>query len=186
ITNGVPPGHYRNWIRKQIDVNGVSLFYQPGNCMQCDEPSCIAACPVPGATYKSKDGLVLIDPKICINCGNCVPACPYGARYRHPLRHVADKCDFCQARIQKGLEPSCVEVCPTRARLFGDLNDTGSEVSRLLRETGKRLVRLINPKVNTLPNVYYLEGTRPLNWPREPQLPGDVHMPLAFWREYIT
>ncbi|MBW2031667.1 MAG: 4Fe-4S dicluster domain-containing protein, partial [Deltaproteobacteria bacterium] len=183
ITNGVPPGHYRNWIRKQIDVNGVSLFYQPGNCMQCDEPSCIAACPVPGATYKSKDGLVLIDPKICINCGNCVSACPYGARYRHPLRHVADKCDFCRERIKKGLEPACVKVCPTRARIFGDLNDSKSEVSRMLKD--KEVVRLINPKVDTIPNIYYLEGTRPLDWPKEPELPGDIHMPPAFWRKYI-
>jgi len=151
--------------------------------MQCDEPSCVEACPV-GATFKSRDGRVLIDPSTCINCGNCVPACPYGARYRHPTKHIADKCDFCQRRLKRGEEPACVLTCPTRARVFGDLNDPSSEVSRLLKQGG--LVRVINPRVDTKPNIYYMEGTMPLTWPVEPTLPGNVHMPLAFWRKSGT
>ncbi len=184
LENGIPPLYHRNWIIETGGGNGGLFDFQPGNCMQCDEPACIAACPVPGATFKSKTGLVLIDPDRCIDCGNCVPACPYGARYRHPTKRIADKCDFCRHRIARGLEPACVVTCPTRARVFGDLNDPKSEVSRLLKKGG--LVRVVSPKIDTKPNIFYLEGTRPLAWPREPTLPGDVHMPLAFWRKYRT
>jgi tetrathionate reductase subunit B len=77
-----------------------------------------------------------------------------------------------------------VVTCPTRTRIFGDLNDPKSEVSRLLKEGG--LVRVINPKVDTKPNIYFLEGTMPLTWPKVPTLPGNVHMPLVFWRTYRT
>jgi Fe-S-cluster-containing dehydrogenase component len=181
LENEVPPYFYRNWLTKpEIEPRGP-LDFQPGNCMQCDEPSCVAACPVPGATFKSKNGLVLIDPEVCINCGNCVPACPYGARFRHPTKRVADKCDFCHHRLKRGLEPACVVVCPTRTRVFGDLNDPSSQVSRLLKQGG--LVRVINPKVDTQPNIYYTEGTTPVTWPEEPTLPGNVHMPFAFWKK---
>ena len=106
--------------------------FQPGQCMQCDTPSCVAACPV-DATYKQADGLVVIDPMKCIGCGNCVTACPYGARYRDPGTRRADKCDFCEHRLKRGEEPACVVTCPTKARTFGDLNDPNSEVSRMVK-----------------------------------------------------
>ncbi|MBW1941776.1 MAG: 4Fe-4S dicluster domain-containing protein [Deltaproteobacteria bacterium] len=183
LENEVPPHSYRNWIKSE-DGSSRQLHFQPGNCMQCDKPSCVAACPVPGATFKSNDGLVLIDRKVCINCGNCVPACPYGARYRHPAKHIADKCDFCRHRIKRGLEPACVEVCPTRTRVFGDLNDPSSQVNRLLKQGG--LVRVINAKVDTQPTIYYKEGTVPLTWPAEPTLPGNVRMSPSFWKKIRT
>lgn len=181
LENGVPPEHSRDWI-KDLAGGPEKPQFQPGNCMQCDEPSCVAACPVPGATYKSKTSIVLIDPSFCINCGNCIPACPYGARYRHPGKKAADKCDFCSHRLKKGLEPACVVTCPTRARVFGDLNDPKSEVSRMVKEGN--LLRLVDPKVDTKPNIFYLKGTVLLTWPKEPTLPGEVRMPLSFWRTY--
>ena len=183
MENGVPPRFERDWIKQSAGGQEMKWHFQPGNCMQCDEPSCVEACPV-GATFKSRDGRVLIDPSTCINCGNCVPACPYGARYRHPTKHIADKCDLCERRLKRGEEPACVVTCPTRARVFGNLNDPSSEVSRLLNRGG--LVRVINPKVDTKPNIYYVEGTVPLTWPVEPTLPGNVHMPLTFWRKFRT
>jgi Fe-S-cluster-containing dehydrogenase component len=183
IENGVPPRLERDWIKHADGGQEMKWHFQPGNCMQCDEPSCVEACPV-GATFKSRDGRVLIDPSTCIGCGNCVPACPYGARYRHPTKHIADKCDFCQRRLKHGEEPACVVTCPTKARVFGNLNDPSSEVSRLVNRGG--LVRVINLKVDTKPNVYYMEGTMPLTWPVEPTLPGNSHMPLVFWRKSRT
>jgi tetrathionate reductase subunit B len=161
-----------------LDGSGSTEF-QPGQCMQCDDPSCVAACPV-GATYKQLDGLVAIDPVKCIGCGNCVTACPYGARYRNPVRRTADKCDFCRHRLNRGEEPACVITCPTKCRIFGDLNDPGSEISRLVKE--EKLVRILGPHINTQPNIYYHEGTRILDWAVAPTLPGDVHMPHAFWK----
>jgi Fe-S-cluster-containing dehydrogenase component len=94
VENNVPQGFWRNWIRPMWNEKADQKNeFQPGQCMQCDVPSCVAACPV-GATYKQADGLVVIDPLECIGCGNCVTACPYNARYRNPERNIADKCDF--------------------------------------------------------------------------------------------
>jgi len=72
-----------------------------------------------------------------------------------------------------------VVTCPTKTRIFGDLNDPQSEVSRMVKE--KKLVRVVAPHINTRPNIYYHEGTRLLDWAVTPTLPGDVHMPRGFW-----
>jgi Fe-S-cluster-containing dehydrogenase component len=131
------------------------------------------------ATYKQADSLVVIDPKKCVGCGNCVTACPYGARYRNPTSRIADKCDFCRHRLALAEEPACVLTCPTKARIFGDLNDPESDVSRLLSK--EKLVRVMAPHVDTRPNIYYHEGTRLLDWAITPTLPGNVHMEREFW-----
>ena len=180
VENDVPEGFWRNWIRPFWDIgDSGKTEFQPGQCMQCDTPSCVAACPV-DATFKQADGLVVIDPKKCIGCGNCVTACPYGARYRNPARHIADKCDFCEHRLKRGEEPACVITCPTKARTFGDLNDPNSDVSRMVK--AEKLVRVIAPHVNTRPNIYYHEGTRLLDWAVTPTLPGNVHMAREIMR----
>ena len=178
VENAVREGFWRNCVMHTGGLKGRRTQFQPGQCMQCDEPSCVAACPV-GATYKQKDGLVAIDPAKCIGCGNCVTACPYGARYRNPVTRVADKCDFCEHRLKRGEEPACVVTCPTKTRIFGDLNDPQSEVSRLVKE--EKLVRVVAPHINTRPNIYYHEGTRLLDWAVAPTLPGNVHMSREFW-----
>lgn len=180
VENDLPEGFWRNWIKAAWDETQPDRNeFQPGQCMQCDDPSCVAACPV-GATYKDTDGLVAIDPKKCIGCGNCVTACPYNARYRDPARGIADKCDFCRHRLQRGEEPACVVTCPTKARVFGDLNDPQSAVSRIKEEAD--LVRIVAPHINTQPNIYYRKGTQLLDWATAPTLPGNVHMPSAFWK----
>jgi len=180
VENKLPEGYWRNWIRSvwNVDKAGVNEF-QPGQCMQCDDPSCVAACPV-GATYKLPVGIVAIDPKTCIGCANCVSACPYGARYRDSTRRIADKCDFCYHRLKRGEEPACVVTCPTKARLFGDLNDPDSEIRQRINHGA--MVQIISSQVNTQPNIYYLKGTRLLDWAVTPTLPGNVHMPPTFWK----
>ena len=181
VENNVPEGFWRNWIRALWDVgDGRKAEFQPGQCMQCDSPSCVAACPV-DATYKQANGLVVIEPLKCIGCGNCVTACPYGARFRDPGARRADKCDFCEHRIKGGKEPACVVTCPTKARTFGDLNDPSSEVSRMVKE--EKLVRVNAPHIDTRPNIYYREGTQLLDWAVTPTLPGNVHMAREFWEE---
>jgi tetrathionate reductase subunit B len=180
VENEVPRGFWRNWVLSPDEKGGsLRTEFQPGQCMQCDEPSCVAACPV-GATYKQADGLVVIDTNKCIGCGNCVTACPYGARYRHPRRQVADKCDFCEHRLKQGEEPACVQTCPTRARVFGDLNDPASKISQLLQK--EEVIQIPAPHINTKPNIYYYAGTKLVDWAREPVLPGNVHMPRSFWK----
>jgi Fe-S-cluster-containing dehydrogenase component len=140
IENSVSEGHWRNWVKEQepdFDDRGRLTgagpgHFQPGNCMHCDKPICVQACPT-GATYKDpKDGTVMVNEELCIGCGSCIPACPYGARYRHVERKKVDKCDFCECRRDKGDLPACVVTCPTKARVFGDMNDPESDVYRLL------------------------------------------------------
>ncbi len=179
VENDVPEGFWRNWINTLGGENGsLRTEFQPSQCMQCDQPSCVAACPV-DATYKKENGLVVIDPEKCIGCGNCVTACPYKARYRNPEKHIADKCDFCEDRLDRGKEPACVVTCPTKARIFGDMNDPESPVARLNKT--EKLVRIAAPHINTRPNILYVEGTRLLDWAITPTLPGNVNMPRDFW-----
>ncbi|MEI8351135.1 MAG: 4Fe-4S dicluster domain-containing protein [bacterium] len=89
-----------------------------------------------------------------IGCGYCVQACPYGTRYIHPVKHVADKCTLCYHRIMRGLQPACVQSCPRGVRIFGDLNDPESQISMALKQ---RRFRLLKPEMGTHPRCYYLD-----------------------------
>lgn len=180
VANQVPEGEWRNWIKapdmEELAGSGKRMIYQPGGCMQCDKPTCVEACPT-GATYKDpQTGAVVIDRKLCIGCGQCLPACPYGARYRHPELRVADKCDFCAERRSQGLEPACVSTCPTKARVFGDLNDPKSPAAVLLKK--QKAVQVVNQKTNTDPNLYYLGDPGLKDWPVEARMP----LPFDLWR----
>ncbi len=127
-------------------------FFVPKLCNQCDNPPCVTVCPV-GATYMTKDGVILIDQEHCIGCGYCIQACPYGARFFLPDERVVDKCTWCYHRIHKGLLPACVEVCPVEARIFGDLRDPVSPVNKILKE---KRVYTLKPDLGTEPKVYYV------------------------------
>jgi len=182
VENKVPPGNWRNWIKQQDpdfeDLQQVekagSMHFQPGNCMHCDNPTCVQACPT-SATYKDeKDGTVKVNEKLCVGCGSCIPACPYGARYRHPEKKIVDKCDFCEQRRVRGELPACVVTCPTKARAFGDLKDPNSDVARLLK--GNNTVRVVNRETDTQPNIYYMSMTAPVNWPVKAEIPSAIQM----------
>lgn len=143
-------------------------------CQHCDNPPCVPVCPT-GATYKrEEDGVVLVDYDKCIGCGACVEACPYdGVRKRNDedlkyatgfqVGHInvqqaepatVSKCTFCTQRLDEGRLPACVEVCPVRARFFGDLDDPESEVSQKLRE---RDSFTLHPEAGTKPSVHFLK-----------------------------
>jgi len=149
------------------------LKFLPVSCMHCKEPECEKVCPS-GATTRREDGIVVVDNDKCIGCRYCMIACPYASRYyfnevrnyytgyvtpyeeigyqKHKLGTV-EKCDFCVDRVERGLEPSCVVSCTGNARFFGDLDDPGSEVSRLIKDRGGFV---LNPEMNTEPSIYYL------------------------------
>ena len=134
------------------DAKVEKAFFVPKLCNQCENPACVQVCPV-GATYKTKDGVVLIDEKRCIGCRYCVQACPYGARYFDEERGVPDKCTWCYHRITKGLQPACVESCPTGARVFGDMHDRQSPISLFVRNNH---VQVLKPESGNSPNVFYV------------------------------
>jgi len=141
---------------KAVDTS----FFVPRLCMQCEKSPCTEVCPV-GATYRTEDGVILVDSRRCIGCGYCVVACPYGARYLTPAGGdnpndtpgVADKCTWCYHRISQGQQPACVEVCPVGARRFGDANAPDSEIAALVRE---RAPQQLHPEYGTQPRVLYL------------------------------
>ncbi|RJQ37884.1 MAG: 4Fe-4S dicluster domain-containing protein [Dehalococcoidia bacterium] len=127
-------------------------FFVPKLCNQCDKPPCVTVCPV-GATYLTEDGVVLIDQQHCIGCRYCIQACPYGARFFLPEHGVVDKCTWCYHRISRGLVPACVEVCPVKARVFGDLNDPAGTLKTTL--ASKRFY-VLKPELGTAPKVSYI------------------------------
>ncbi|GAB4535191.1 MAG: 4Fe-4S dicluster domain-containing protein [Thermodesulfovibrionia bacterium] len=130
----------------------AKAFFVPKLCNHCDRPPCVQVCPV-GATYQTVDGVVLVDRKWCIGCGYCIMACPYGARFFHPVYKVAEKCTFCYHRITKGLKPACVQACPFGARQLGNLKDPNDPVS--ITVLTKR-VNVLKDEYGTAPQVYYI------------------------------
>jgi tetrathionate reductase subunit B len=130
----VPEGESRDWvvpIGPVEDSQGLLSTFYVGLCMHCERPSCVEACPSK-ATYKRDDGIVVVDKDLCIGCGVCIDACPYGARYHHAAQEKVDKCDFCQSLLAEGQSPACVETCITSCRHFGDLEDPASDATQHL------------------------------------------------------
>ena len=126
-------------------------FFVPKLCNHCDNPPCVQVCPVK-ATFKTDDGVVLVDEQRCIGCRYCIQACPYGARFFNPVTDTADKCTFCYHRVTQDLLPACVEVCPTQARMFGDLKSPASPLTQLRR---MNKIYYLKPHLNTEPKVFY-------------------------------
>jgi molybdopterin-containing oxidoreductase family iron-sulfur binding subunit len=179
--NGTRPGTtYARVVKKETgtfpNVRRISI---PVLCNHCADPPCVDVCPSGASQKRDADGIVFVDGDMCVGCRACVMACAYGARYfqdrsrtyfgngeanayekakyeTHPTG-VVEKCDFCRHRLEQGLEPACVANCMSKARIFGDLDDPESEVSRLIRENdGAQL----NPELDTNPSVYYLPPER--------------------------
>ncbi len=139
-------------VNTEIRDKAIDSFTVPKMCNHCADPPCVQVCPV-GATFRTPEGFVLIDHEHCIGCAYCVQACPYGARYINPEIKKADKCTWCYHRVKAGKLPACVTVCPTRTRLFGDLKDPESEVTRIFEEN-KWLV--LKPAMHTDPVCFYV------------------------------
>jgi tetrathionate reductase subunit B len=128
-------------------------FFVPKLCNLCHHSPCVQVCPV-GATFDAPDGAVLIDPKYCIGCGFCIQACPYGCRFLSPITKTAEKCTLCYHRITRGLQPACVEVCPTQTRVFGDLKDPAPD-SPIRQFYQNNRVQSLKPHLGTEPRVFY-------------------------------
>ena len=175
LENDVPAEHYRTWVERYVvkkdgtvdisspdgGINGFEgevpdelverTFFVPKLCNHCSESPCIQVCPV-GATFRSPEGVVLIDYDYCVGCRYCIQACPYGSRFWNPQKNTADKCTLCYHRITKGKLPACVEVCPVGARVFGDLSDPQSPISNFIRDNA---VMVLKPHLKTGAKVYY-------------------------------
>ncbi|MBI4317772.1 MAG: 4Fe-4S dicluster domain-containing protein [Chloroflexi bacterium] len=175
LENATPPGvFYARVLETETGKYPLAKrVFVPVLCNHCQDPPCLRACPS-GATTQRADGIVMVDQDKCIGCKACMEACPYEARffldkirgyygdtltpfeevgYRKHQKGTVAKCNFCAERLEKGLEPACVQTCPAVARVFGDLDDANGEASRLIRE--RNCIQL-RPEQGTRPSVHYV------------------------------
>jgi len=162
---GAFPSEGGEHVREELRGSPVLVF-----CNHCDQPPCVRVCPTQATWKRAEDGVVMMDWHRCIGCRYCIAACPYGSRsfnwvdprpYVSPLnaeyptrtKGVVEKCTFCEERLERSQPPACVEACPAKALVFGDLRDPNSEVRRLLRT---RYTIRRKPELGTLPQIYYI------------------------------
>ncbi len=152
--NDVPLGTYRDWVEEHMigEYPDAKPYFVPKLCNQCDEPTCAKACPT-GTLYMREDGIVDVNHDTCIACRACMQACPYAVPFIDPVRGTADKCNFCSHRVDQGLQPACVDICPTHCRIFGDLNDPESEISQALEGQEHQVLR---EDLGLGPNIKYI------------------------------
>ena len=155
--NEVPLGVYRTWVKatETGTYPDTQRHFQVTRCNHCANPPCVRICPTQ-AMYQRADGIVEFDQDACIGCKGCMQACPYDAIYIDPESMTAAKCHFCSHRIEVGLEPACVVVCPEHAIISGDLDDPSSEISRTL---ARNQVTVRKPEQGTAPKVFYIDGS---------------------------
>ncbi len=178
--NLVPLGVTRTYV-KHVDVGvfpQARRAHQVTRCNQCAHAPCAAACPT-SAMFARADGIVDFDKSICIGCKACMAACPYDAIFINPEDHSAEKCNFCAHRIDMGLEPACVVVCPVEAILVGDMNDAGSRVAQI---ANREPVNVRRPEKATRPKLFYKGAHQATLDPLAARRPdGDLFM----WSEQL-
>ena len=176
--NEVPLSVTRTYV-KYVDTGAfpqARRSFQVTRCNQCEAPPCVSACPT-SAMFKREDGIVDFDKDACIGCKACIAACPYDAIFINPDDHSAEKCNFCAHRLDIGLEPACVVVCPTEALLVGDMNDPLSRVAEIINRDP---VAVRRPEKETRPKLYYKGGDQVTLDPLAAQRPPGG---LFMWSE---
>ncbi len=187
-TQACTAGHFvpkgQEWIQVfEVDLPGGGSYFLPTPCFQCENAPCVNVCPV-GATYHTKDGIVLIDQRRCIGCRMCMAACPYQRRFFNwgtpelppeaafveyspehqipAIKGTVMKCDFCPDMMRQGKLPMCVSGCPMRALYMGDLNEdiasNGVEVVKLSKFLDENDAYRYKEELGTQPKVWYLPG----------------------------
>ncbi|MGE0789263.1 MAG: 4Fe-4S dicluster domain-containing protein [Sandaracinaceae bacterium] len=154
--NDVPIGVYRTWVKytETGTFPDTQRHFQVTRCNHCANPPCARICPT-GAMYQRDDGIVEFDSDACIGCKACMQACPYDAIHIDPALGTASKCHYCAHRVEVGLEPACVVVCPTHAILAGDLDDPESEIAKVV---AREKVSVRKPEQGTAPKLFYIDG----------------------------
>ena len=149
-------GVARDWVATfehgSREKGNLGITFYPGLCMQCEDHPCTLDCPT-GATYANENGVVVVDPEVCIGCGNCVTMCPYGARTPDSSKGIVEKCNLCAPYVAKGEQPACVTTCLAECRHFGDLDDPNDALVQLIKKRDAKT--LTTPEVDVGPKVYY-------------------------------
>ena len=152
----VPLGVNRTWV-KQVEKGefpNTRRLFSVMRCNHCTDAPCVEICPVEALFFR-EDGIVDFDKNRCIGCKSCMQACPYDALYIDPENHTAAKCNYCAHRVDIGLEPACVNVCPEHAIISGNMDDPESEIAVLL---AREQVTARKVSKGTKPNLFYING----------------------------
>ncbi|MDJ0959354.1 MAG: polysulfide reductase NrfD [Acidimicrobiia bacterium] len=143
----------RTWV-KYVEKGAwpdTKRFFSVMRCNHCSDAPCVDICPTT-ALFKRTDGIVDFDTDRCIGCKSCMQACPYDALYIDPGEHTAQKCNYCVHRVEVGIEPACVVVCPEQAIIAGDLDDPTTKIAQMVKT--ERLYQRA-PEQGTSPNLWY-------------------------------
>ncbi|MBI4263536.1 MAG: 4Fe-4S dicluster domain-containing protein [Acidobacteria bacterium] len=176
--NHVPLSVTRTYV-KAVEIGRfpqARRVFQVTRCNQCASAPCVTACPT-SAMFKRPDGIVDFDTRSCVGCKACIAACPYDAIFINPENRTAEKCNFCAHRIDMGLEPACVVVCPTGALIVGDVGDPSSSVGAII---SREPVTVRRPEMETQPQVFY-KGAHPATL--DPLAAGRPAGGLFMWSE---
>jgi len=171
---------YWNLIRfeeKKTD-NGFAWLMRKDQCMHCDDPGCLAACPAPGAIVQYQNGIVDVNPTQCIGCGLCETGCPFNVPRYSGQTGKMSKCTLCVDRVDIGLEPACIKACPTGCLHFGtkqDMVQLGTHRVEQLKANGFAQAALYDPPGvgGTTVVTVLAHGDHP-EWYG---LPADPHIP---------
>ena len=149
----IPLGVNRTWVKyiEKGEFPDTARHFSVMRCNQCENAPCMDICPT-SALFRAPNGVVDFDDNSCIGCKGCMNACPYDAIYINPETNTANKCNFCNHRVEVGLEPSCVVVCPTHSIKVVDFDDADNEALGILR---REHLAVRSPEQGTAPKVYY-------------------------------
>ena len=158
------PAAGHQWLRiNEVEYGAgtkVKVDYIPILCQQCEEAPCMLA-DGQGEVYRREDGIVVIDPEKAKGHREIVDACPYGVIFWNEEKDLPQKCTFCAHMLDAGeKDVRCAESCPTGALVFGDLDDSGSKVSQVLKAK-KGKVESFKPEFGTKPVVKYISLPKP-------------------------
>jgi formate dehydrogenase iron-sulfur subunit len=181
---------YWNLIRfNERDFDGgIVWLMRKDQCMHCDEPGCLAACPAPAAIVQYANGIVDVNPENCIGCGYCATGCPFDVPRFHATTGKMSKCTLCVDRTEVGLEPACIKACPTGCLQFGtkaDMLGVGMARVEQLKANGFANAMLYDP-----PGVGGTGVVTVLAHGDHPEwydLPADPHVPVGvkFWKNIL-
>ena len=181
VEHQIPIGVNRCWVKtvEKGTFPNTRRFFFPVLCNQCEEAPCLKACPT-GAIIRIENGEIVINKGDCNVNRFCMAACPYGAIYIDPEEHVAQKCTFCEHRTAQGMQPACVDACPTHCRIFGDLDDPSSTIAQKVQANTTTVWK---PEAGTKSRVLYIDPKEALQHlanegiqvDTRVQMPGNLH-----------
>jgi len=188
----LPTLHAQFWNLIRFDERevdgGIAWLMRKDQCMHCEEPGCLAACPAPGAIVQYANGIVDVNPDNCIGCGYCETGCPFDVPRFHQTTGKMAKCTLCVDRVSVGLEPACIKACPTGCLQFGTKDDMvamGNARVAQLQANGFAQAALYNPDGvgGTAVVTVLAHGDHP-DWYG---LPANPHVPwsVKFWKRIL-